>query len=77
MINCIYLPVKRECKNTFELFFLYVLYEAPSSLVATATQTIMMANEKMSEFYESVCSENQIKINPHILEVLEKSTIKT
>ncbi|XP_029001475.1 leucine-rich repeat-containing protein 34 isoform X2 [Betta splendens] len=31
-----------------------------------------MANESMSESYKSACSDNQIKRNPHIAEVLEK-----
>ncbi|XP_026161584.1 leucine-rich repeat-containing protein 34 isoform X2 [Mastacembelus armatus] len=33
-----------------------------------------MANENILEFYEAVCREHQIKINPHVLEVLKEST---
>ncbi|XP_076617946.1 leucine-rich repeat-containing protein 34 [Chaetodon auriga] len=34
-----------------------------------------MANEKVSEFYAAVCAEHQIKINPDIVEMLEKTTV--
>ncbi|XP_044031963.1 leucine-rich repeat-containing protein 34 [Siniperca chuatsi] len=34
-----------------------------------------MASENISEFYAAVCAEHHIKINPHILQVLEKTTV--
>ncbi|XP_041817849.1 leucine-rich repeat-containing protein 34 [Chelmon rostratus] len=34
-----------------------------------------MASENVWEFYAAVCAEHQIKINPHIEDVLEKTTI--
>lgn len=34
-----------------------------------------MASENVWEFYAAVCAEHQIKINPHIVDVLEKTTI--
>ncbi|XP_024857965.1 leucine-rich repeat-containing protein 34 isoform X2 [Kryptolebias marmoratus] len=33
-----------------------------------------MANKTLSELYEAVCSEHEIKINPYILETLQKTT---
>ncbi|KAI9516576.1 hypothetical protein NQZ68_013632 [Dissostichus eleginoides] len=33
-----------------------------------------MVSENLSEFYCAVCSENEIKINPHVLQVLQETT---
>ncbi|KAI4806428.1 hypothetical protein KUCAC02_017254 [Chaenocephalus aceratus] len=33
-----------------------------------------MVSENISEFYCAVCSENEIKINPHVLKVLQETT---
>ena len=32
-----------------------------------------MVSENLSEFYCAVCSENEIKINPHVLQVLQET----
>ncbi|KAM6970956.1 leucine-rich repeat-containing protein 34 [Tautogolabrus adspersus] len=34
-----------------------------------------MASENISDFYAAVCEEHQITINPHVLQVLQKTTI--
>lgn len=34
-----------------------------------------MASENISEIYAAVCAKHEIKLNPHIVDVLEKTTV--
>ena len=42
---------------------------------SNSTADTAMASENISEFYAAVCAEQEIKINPHILQVLEETAV--